>query len=372
MERIEFASSPRPTLGVEIELALVNAESMALSSAIEPIRRRLGEEYATCVKQELMQCYLEINTGICETVADAEADLRRTLKAVQSAADAEGVRLLWAGTHPFSLWQDQTPSVDDRYARLLDSLKDMGRQLITFGLHVHVGVDSGDKAVMICDRIMRYLPIMLAMSANSPFWNNRVGGLMSHRSKIMEGLPTAGLPAVMRNWSEFVWLMNHLVDTGFINSIRDIWWDVRPHHKFGTVEVRVCDVPGNLHDTMGIVALIQSLIHALSEEIDVGTYQHEYHPMMVRQNKWRASRYGVDATLVDTFTFEEQPVREIVPELVRRLGDSARHLGCLDELQRASQFVERPGWANRQLALLHETGDPVEVVRRLTEASRVE
>ena len=248
----------------------------------------------------------------------------------------------------------------------------MGRRLVTFGLHIHVGVDSGDKAVMICDRIMRYLPILLAVSANSPFWNNRVGGLMSHRSKIMEGLPTAGLPTMMRNWSEFVWLMNHLVDTGFINSIRDIWWDVRPHHNFGTVEVRVCDVPGNLHDTMAVVALAQSLVHVLSEEIDKGTYQHEYHPMMVRQNKWRASRYGIDAALVDSFTFEQKPVRKHLPNLVSRLRDSATELGCVDELQRVTELAKQPGWASRQLAILHETGDPVEVVRRLTDATRIE
>jgi carboxylate-amine ligase len=357
---------------VEIELALVNAESMALTSAIGRIRDRLGEAYRTRVKQELMQCYLEINTGICDTVAEAEADLRQTLSAVQAAADAEDVRLLWAATHPFSFWQDQTPSIDERYARLLDSLKDMGRRLVTFGLHVHVGVDSGDKAVMICDRIMRYLPILLALSANSPFWNNRESGLMSHRSKIMEGLPTAGMPPMMRNWSELVWLMNHLVETGFINSIRDIWWDVRPHHKFGTVEVRVCDIPGNLDDTMAIVALAQSLVHTLSEEIDTGTYQHEYHPMMVRQNKWRASRYGIDATLVDSFTFEQTPVRKIVPDLVERLSDSASELGCLDELRRANELAKKPGWASRQLAILHETGDAAEVVRRMTDASRVE
>ena len=166
-------------------------------------------------------------------------------------------------------------------------LQDMGRQLVTFGLHVHVGVDSGDKAVMICDRIMRHLPTLLALSCNSPWWDNRVTGLHSHRSKIMESLPTAGLPPLMRNWSEYVWLVNHLIETGFITTIRDIWWDVRPHHNFGTVEVRVCDMPGSLDDVLAITALIQCLVYGLSEEIDGGTYQHDHHPMMVRQNKWR-------------------------------------------------------------------------------------
>ena len=146
---------------------------------------------------------------------------------------------------------------------LVDLLQEMARRLVTFGLHVHVGVDSGDKAVMICDRIMQHLPTLLALSCSSPFWESRDTGLHSHRSKIMEGLPTAGLPTLMRNWSEYVWLVNHMVDTGFINTIREIWWDVRPHHNFGTVEVRVCDMPGNLQDVLAIAALIQCLVKAL-------------------------------------------------------------------------------------------------------------
>ena len=184
----------------------------------------------------------------------------------------------------------------------------MARRLVTFGLHVHVGVDSGDKAVMICDRIMRHLPTLLALSVSSPFWEGRKTGLHSHRSKVMEGLPTAGLPTLMRNWSEYVWLVNHMIDTGFINTIREIWWDVRPHHNFGTVEVRVCDMPGNLQDTLALAALVQCLVKALSDEIDNGTYQHDSHPMMVQQNKWRAARFGNQARLVDTVTYQSAPV----------------------------------------------------------------
>ena len=208
--------------------------------------------------------------------------------------------LWWGATHPFSTWQDQRITPDDRYLQLVNLLQEMARRLVTFGLHVHVGVDSGDKAVMICDRIMRHLPTLLALSVSSPFWEGRRTGLQSHRSKVMEGLPTAGLPTLMRNWSEYVWLVNHMIDTGFINTIREIWWDVRPHHNFGTVEVRVCDMPGNLHDTLAIGALVQCLVKALSDEIDNGTYQHDSHPMMVQQNKWRAARFGNQAKLVDT------------------------------------------------------------------------
>ncbi len=254
---------------------------------------------------------------------------------------------------------------------LVNLLQDMGRQLITFGLHVHVGVDSGDKAIMICDRILSHLPVLLALSCNSPWWENRVTGLQSTRSKVMEGLPTAGLPTPMRNWSEYTWLINHLIETGFINTIREIWWDVRPHHNFGTVEVRVCDMPANLHDAMAIAALVQCLVQSLSEEINEGTYRAECHPMMVRQNKWRASRYGPQARLVDCITHEARSVGELVASLVRRLWSTAEGLGCQEYLQRTLAMATGPSGADRQLALLQETGDPVEVVRRLTEESRL-
>ncbi len=371
MDKIRFDASPRPTLGVELELALVDGQSMALSNSIADVLGKIPKRYEKSIKPELMQCYLEINTGVCESVAEAEADLRTQIELVESITDDLGLRLYWTGTHPFSLWEDQEMTPSERYERLLQILQDTGRQLVTFGLHVHVGLGSGDKAIMICDRIMRHLPTLLALSCNSPWWNNRVTGLRSHRSKIMEALPTAGLPTLMRNWSEYVWLIHHLIDTGFINTIREIWWDVRPHHNFGTVEVRVCDTPGSLDDALGIAALVHSLVRALSEEIDAGTYQHDCHPMMVRQNKWRAARYGMDARLVDSFTFEPHPARDVVTRLVEHLRPTAERLECQPYLDHVVDMTKRPTAADRQLELLAQTGDPREVVRRMTESSRV-
>jgi carboxylate-amine ligase len=224
---------------------------------------------------------------------------------------------------------------------------------------------------MICDRIMRHLPTLLALSVSSPFWEGRRTGLHSNRSKVMEGLPTAGLPTVMRNWSEYVWLVNHMIDTGFINTIREIWWDVRPHHNFGTVEVRVCDMPANLTDTLAIAALIQCLVKSLSDEIDNGTYRHDSHPFMVQQNKWRAARFGNQARLVDTYTYESASVAQVVERLVELLQETAAELGCTDQLNHCVTMARQPSAAQRQLDLLAETNDPREVVRRLTEASRV-
>jgi carboxylate-amine ligase len=371
MEPIIFHANREPTIGIEIELGLVDAETMALSSSIERVLERLPPELANNIKPELMQSYVEINTGVCRTVDEAEGDLRAKLVALEQVTDGLGLRLYWSATHPFSHWQDQQISPSERYHRLVDMLQDMARQLICFGLHVHVAVDSGDKAIMICDRIMRHLPLLLALSSNSPWWEGRVSGLKSHRAKIMEGLPTAGLPPLMRNWSEYVWLVRHLIETGFIDSIREIWWDVRPHHNFGTVEVRMCDVPGNLEDSLALAALVQCLVKALSDEIDRGTYQHDCHPMMVRQNKWRASRYGLDALLIDPLTFEPRSVQRITENLVQRLRPVAEELRCAHWLDRLVKLSRGPGWADRQLAALHKTASPVEVVRQFSSLSRI-
>lgn len=349
MSALKFNSNSKPTLGVELELALVDAQTGALSSAAPAILANIPETIAGSVKPELMQCYIEINSGVCRSVDEVRGDLGAKLEIVESVADAENVALYWSATHPFSRWQDQTPTQQTRYLRLLETLQDMGRQLVTFGLHVHVGVDSGDKAVAICDRILRRLPLLLALSANSPWWNGRKTGLLSHRSKIMEGLPTAGLPPLMRNWSEYVWLVSHLEETSFIHSIRDIWWTVRPHHNFGTVEVRVCDMPGSLDDALAIAALVQCLVTDLSDEIDAGTYQHDCHPMLVRQNLWRAERFGLDAELIDPFTHEARPARDTLGELLTRLAPKAEQLGCLPHLQAAKEMAAGPTWAEKQL-----------------------
>ena len=365
MTRLEFNPSAQPTVGVEIELALVDAQTMALCSKNAAILNRIPPKYADKIKPELMQCYVELNTDVCESLAEVKADLEAKLRVLSKAAAAENARLYWSGTHPFSTWREQKITPNDRYMGLVNLLQDTARQLVTFGLHVHVGVNSGDKAIMICDRILRYLPVLLALSCNSPFWEGRVTGLHSWRSKIMEGLPTAGLPPLMRNWSEYVWLINHLIDTGYIESIREIWWDVRPHHAFGTVEVRICDMPGSLGDTLGLVALIQCLICALSDQIDRGIYQHDCHPMLIRQNKWHASRYGIDAQLVDSTSHALKSVPQIAEELVETLMPTAERLRCVSFLERVLDMAHRPTWAQRQMDDLDRTGDPAEVVRQL-------
>ncbi len=369
MDTPRFVPNDWPSLGVEIELQLVDADSMALRSAVLPVLADLPGPLRGRVKPEIMQSYLEINTDVCRTVDDVGRDLAGKLHAVEEVAGRHGLRLAWGGTHPFSPWFEQEVTPDPRYHDLVELLQETARRLVTFGLHIHVGVDSGDKAIMICDRLLRHLPTLLALSANSPFWNGRDTGLHSQRSKVMEDLPTAGLPPLMRNWSEYVWLLRQMVETGFIKTIREVWWDVRPHHNFGTVEVRICDMPPDLPSVLGIAALVQCLVFALSDEIDRGTYQFDCHPMMVRQNKWRACRYGLGANLVDPYTHEARPARQAVADLVARLGEFAEHLGCADALGLAAEMAARPTGSERQRAIYRETGDLAEVVRRMLPAT---
>jgi carboxylate-amine ligase len=361
----KFVTNDRPSLGVEIELNLVDHQTMALRSAITEVLAEIPDELQVAVKPELLQCYLEINSKVCNDVDEVRTDLEEKLSVVREAASRHDLRLFWSATHPFSRWQDQDVSPSERYHSLIDLLQETARRLVTFGLHVHVGVDSGDKAIMICDRIMQHLPTLLAFSANSPFWQGRNTGLHSHRVKVMETLPTAGLPPLMRNWSEYTWLLNHMVQTGFITTIREIWWDVRPHHNFGTVEVRICDMPPTIEHVLALTALIQCLVFDLSEEIDRGTYQYDCHPFMVRQNKWRACRYGMEAKLVDPVTYQAIPARRVVHGLVDRLEERGEQLGCAHYLRSVRELAERPTGSMRQLQIYQETHNLAEVVRRM-------
>ncbi len=372
MTSYKFATNERPTVGVELELNLVDSHTMALRSGAPQILAGLPGELAGSVKPEIFQCIIEIITAVCGDVAEVKRDLAGKIGAVAEVARGHNLRLFWSGTHPFSPWQSQDVTSNERYLDLINLLQENARRLVTCGLHVHVGVDTGDKAIMICDRILQHLPNLLALSVNSPFWQGRNTGLHSQRSKVMENLPTAGLPPLMRNWSEYTWLLTHMVETGFIKTIREIWWDVRPHHNFGTVEIRVCDMPPSLDHALGLTALIQCLVHDLSQEIDRGTYQFDCHPFLIRQNKWRACRYGMDARLVDPASHQAIPARDVVHDLLKRLEPRAEELGCASYLNRVHAMAEEPTGSVRQLVAFEETKSLPEVVRRMLALSERE
>lgn len=360
-----FNGNSAPTIGVELELQLVDASSFALKSAILDLMEYVGEDQ-TWLKPELMQCYVEINTEVCRNITEVREDLGTKLDTLYAAAVANDTRILWAGSHPFSTWMDQEITPSDRYRKLVDLMQDTARRIVTFGMHVHVGVDSGDKAVMVVDRLMRYLSTLLALSVNSPFWVGRRTGLHSQRIKIMEQLPAAGTPPLLRNYSEYCWVVNQSIQSGFINSIQEIWWDVRPHPHFGTVEVRIFDIPGNLEDALALTAMTQCLVAALGDQIDHGVYQHDIHPIVVRQNKWKATRYGMRAELIDPVTHKTIPVREMVFFLYEKLKPYAEKLQCMQELNHIITMVDHPSGSERQLELYRKfSGDLKSVVKAL-------
>ncbi len=383
MADLHFRGNRWPTLGVEIELQLVDARTMALRSAIGDVLAELPEALHDSVKPEFMQCYAEINTGVCRTVDDVEADLAPRIRAVERAADRHGVRLVWAATHPFSHWRDQQITPDERYYRLADLLQETVVRPVTFGLHVHVGVESGDRAIAVANRMQPELPIPLAMSANSPFWHGRATGHHAHRIEVLEGFPTGGMMPPLASWAEFQDLLGRMQAAGFVESHRELWWDVRPSIENGTLEVRICDMPADLADLLGLTAMIQCLVQAASDEIEAesdsarpasasaSASASAPHPLLLRQNRWRACRFGPDAELVDPITLEARPARAAARALIDRLLPVADRLGCRRALAHAGAMIACPSGSERQLQLHRELGDLAEVLRRLSGRSRL-
>ncbi|MDR3638712.1 MAG: YbdK family carboxylate-amine ligase [Isosphaeraceae bacterium] len=366
-----FTRNSWPTLGIEIELQLVDARTMGLRSAIGELLAGLPAASRESVKPEFMQCYVEINSEVCRTVTHAEEDLTPKLLAVQAAADGLGLRLFWSGTHPFSRWQDQRITPNARYIRLADQLRETVVRPVTFGLHVHVGVRSGDHAIQVGNLLQPHLPLLLALSANSPFWEGRSTGHQAHRIEILEGFPTGGLPPVLGGWDDYLSLVRQMMSAGFIDSPKELWWDVRPSPASGTIEVRVCDMPLDLPAVLGLTALIQCLVHELSAQFESGKQGPSFHPLMIRQNRWRACRDGLGADLVDPLTLQPRPARLLAEELATRLANVAEELGCTRHLKHIFAMVSGGTGADRQSAVYEGTGSLVEVVRRSVRHSEI-
>ena len=371
--KIDFSSSWGPSLGVEWELALVDLDTRELTSASNEILAEIGPDGGTHpkAKHELLQSCVEIITDVCATVEEVRADLATTAAEVQAAAGRRGLGILCSGSHPITDWATQDISDDERYRALVERNQWLARQLQIFGVHVHVGVREPDKAIPIVNALLAYLPHLLALSASSPYWIGCDTGLASYRSKIFEALPTAGLPYQLSGWDEFERYMELLISTNAIQTVREVWWDIRPHPNFGTVEVRICDGLPTLDEVTAVAALAQCLVDQMDTQLDRGYQLPEPRAWIVRENKWRAARYGLNARLVDSFTLQPYPVRQIVANQMERLRPIADQLECRPYLERVATIAAGPSWADRQLAMLRETGDPREVVRRMTERQTI-
>lgn len=359
---LEFHGSKDHTLGVEVELQIVDRESRELVS----LSPRILESFPECpwVKHELLQSTIEINTRICRDVQEVEDDLREKLSRVRQVAGELGADLIGAGTHPFSRWTDQKITEDSRYHRLVERVQWPARRLLIFGLHVHVGLPDGESAIRVINGLEPWLPHLLALTASSPFWEGEDTGLASCRTKIFESLPTAGLPYRHESWEDFERLLEALVRCQAVESLREIWWDVRPHARFGTVEVRICDTPPTLRETVAVAALIQALVAYLHREGESAGLSH-VHNRIIRENKWRATRWSTfGSTIVD----EEgrlEPIAESLEKLLERLEPTFRECGSAHELTRIRQMIiEGPSYA-RQRTVYRETGDLRAVVEWL-------
>ena len=362
---IDFNHSEHHSVGIEIEVQLVDREKLGLThTSTQIIENIIGFDNA--IKHELMMSNLEINTKVCQDIAEAEKDLFHKFNIVASEASRHNTLLLCAGGHPFSLCKDQKITKDRRYARLMEKLQVVARRFNIFGLHIHVGIGSAEKCIYVMNKMNYYLPHLLAISANSPFWEGEHTGLRSYRTKVFENLPTAGLPFYFENWDDYTQLVKNYIATGTIETIREIWWDIRPHPDFGTLELRICDAPSSIKEVLAIAALTQCLAARFSSDFDRGIEQPRIHPSVTRENKWRACRYGLDADLITENGKETIPVKEAIRSLATHVEKEATELGAVKYLKSIDDILEDGDGASRQLRYWNETGELSSVVSGLT------
>ena len=336
--RIFFNSSPNPTLGVEVELQILDNETFELASGAGDILSEFQESLH--VKEELLDSIIEINTGICKNISEVVADLTEYIQKAAIVADSKGYSLASIATHPFSKWKEQSVTQNERYLYFLERMQWPLRRLLITGVHVHVGVESGEKAIAISNGLTRYIPMMIGLSANSPFFGGERTGLASTRTKIFEGLPTTGLPPLLKNYSEFQKFMRTLQKAKSIDSIREVWWDVRPHPGFGTVEIRVFDSVPSIPEMANLAALSQCLVVALSNHYDDGSQLPLLDSWILRENKWRATRYGLDADLIINELGHQQSLKSFILETLDKLSLVANVLECSSQLDALAEIVE--------------------------------
>ncbi|MGV0746096.1 glutamate--cysteine ligase [Mycolicibacterium sp. XJ870] len=362
--RIDFAGSPRPTVGVEWEFALVDADTRDLSNEAAAVIAEIGEN--PHVHKELLRNTVEIVTGICENTGEAMDDLRSTLGTVRRIVRGRGMELFCAGTHPFAKWSSQQLTDAPRYAELIKRTQWWGRQMTIWGVHVHVGVSSAHKVMPIISSLLNQYPHLLALSASSPFWEGADTGYASNRAMMFQQLPTAGLPFQFQTWPEFEGFVHDQKKTGIIDHLNEIRWDIRPSPYLGTVEVRIFDGVSNVRELGALVALTHCLIVDLDRRLDAGEQLPTMPPWHVQENKWRAARYGLDAVIILDADSNERLVSEDLDELLNHLEPVARSLNCPDELAAVADIYRSGGSYQRQRRVAEENdGDLREVVDAL-------
>jgi carboxylate-amine ligase len=363
---IDFASSPRPTLGVEWEMALVDRRSRDLvSSAAEVIDAVHAADAAAGekVQKELLRNTLEVVTGICDTVAEAADDLSESLRGIRRVTDPLGLELMCSGTHPFAQWDVQQVTESPRYAELIERTQMWGRQMLIWGVHVHVGIDSVHKVLPLLNGLLNYYPHLQALSGSSPFWAGTDTGYASNRALMFQQLPTAGLPFQFGAWGEFESYVDDMLVTGVIDGLSDVRWDIRPSPRLGTIEVRVCDGTPTLQELRALTALVHCLVVHLDDRLEAGETLPTMPPWHVQENKWRAARYGLDAEVIVSAAGAERLVTDDLTELLNRLEPVAARLHCADDLALVAAIPARGASYQRQRAVAAATAqDPLVAV----------
>lgn len=363
---IEFKGSEEPTLGVEEELHIVDATTGELVPKIEEIMSRLPEDLKKAVSYELFQSVLEIKTPPCATVAGVEGRLRELRSRVGSWAAACGTAIASAGTHPFSRYQDQKITDQERYKRVIKTLRWVAQREVIFGQHIHVGVSGKEQVIEAHNRLSEQVPLLLALSANSPFWQGVDTGFESARVKIFEAFPRAGLPPAFPDYAAFESYVDLMVRSGSMDDYTYCWWDVRPHSKFGTIELRVLDSQTSLESAVALTALTQCLVVKSLSDNARGPYDRE----LTSENKWRASRHGLNAIFYDAEKEVAVPARKMAGDLVDELHSISQDLGCASELLDILAIVENGTGSQHQRRVYEKSDNVLDIVAFLIEGTR--
>jgi glutamate---cysteine ligase / carboxylate-amine ligase len=355
------------TLGIEEEFQIVDPKTRELRSHVseflEEGKMILGEQ----IKPEMIQSMIEVGTGVCKNIQEARADITRLRSIISGLAGKTGLCIVAASTHPFSHWEDQKIYDDERYSLLVQELQNVARSLLIFGLHVHVGVADLDRRIHIMNAARYFLPHVLALTTSSPFWMGHNTGLKSYRSEVFKQFPRTDIPDHFDSYSSFQRYVDLLVKTGCINDGKKIWWDLRPHPIFPTLEFRICDIPTRVDDTVAIAALFQAIVAKLTKLIEKNLGFRLYRRMLIQENKWRAVRWGIDGKMIDFGKQKEVPTRDLVLELLDFIDDVVDELGSRKEIEHIHTILQRRTSAEEQLRVFEETKDLNSVVDRLIE-----
>ncbi|HXK05148.1 MAG TPA: carboxylate-amine ligase [Verrucomicrobiae bacterium] len=357
--------APRPSLsiGIEEEYQTIDPETRDLRSHISAEILQKGKTLlAERVKPEMHQSVVEIGTSVCHNIQEAKTEIRDIRREMVKLARENGLRLAAGGTHPFAHWREQEIYPDERYHTIVEDMKMVARANLIFGLHVHVGVEDHETAIHIMNGARYFLPHILALSTNSPFWLGMDTGLRSYRCKVFDKFPRTNIPDLYGSWEEFNNYVSLLVRTNCIDNAKKIWWDIRPHPHFPTLEFRICDMPMRLEETIAIAALCQAVIGKLYQLHEKNLSFRHYSRALIMENKWRAARYGLDGKLIDFGKQQEVPVRQLIAEILEFVSDVAEELGSTQELGYIWNILEEGSGADRQLRVFQETGDLKQVV----------